>query len=163
MNAPYEANGARGGPMSSGRRLAVGFRWGVVATVIMSVVMIAGTATGLSPMPKPIPVALVARMLGAGLSKPVRMVLGAVAHLGYGGVFGAVLAAVARPATVWKGVGIGVALWFVMQVVWLPYLGWGAFGASVTPRIAVATLVLHLIYGASAGWLIDRSVRSPAR
>lgn len=43
-----------------------------------------------------------------------------------------------------------------MQVVVLPFLGWGLFGASQTPRIAVATLVLHLVYGATYGWLMDR-------
>jgi hypothetical protein len=38
----------------------------------------------------------------------------------------------------------------------VPFLGWGAFGAAITPIIAVATLVLHLVYGATFGWLMDR-------
>jgi hypothetical protein len=31
-------------------------------------------------------------------------------------------------------------------------LGWGLFGGAVTPRIALATLVLHLLHGTILGW-----------
>jgi hypothetical protein len=137
-------------------RFRKGFGWGVVATIAMSVVMIAGVLTGLSPMPKPIPVAIVGTILGGGLPHPALMALGAAAHLLYGGTFGGVLAMVTYPLTVWKGVLLGVILWLLMQVFWLPFLGWGMFGVAVTPIIAGATLVLHVIYGATVGWLIDR-------
>ena len=80
----------------------------------------------------------------------------AAAHLLYGGIFGGVLALVTYPVTVWKGVLLGVMLWLLMQVFWLPFLGWGPFGVAVTPIIAGATLLLHVIYGATMGWLIDR-------
>jgi hypothetical protein len=52
-----------------------------------------------------------------------------------------------------KGLLLGVMLWAVMQVLWLPFLGWGMFGSAVTPKIAGATLVLHLIYGGTVGWV----------
>ena len=42
-----------------------------------------------------------------------------------------------------------------MEVVFLPFLGWGFFGVAITPRIAVATLILHLVYGATLGLLMD--------
>jgi uncharacterized membrane protein YagU involved in acid resistance len=84
------------------------------------------------------------------------MLLAAVAHLSYGGVAGANLAALSRPVTVWKGLGWGVLLWLVMQVAVFPLLGWGLFGVAINPRIAVATLVLHLVYGATLGLLMDR-------
>lgn len=142
-------------------RFWTGFGWGVVATIAMFVIMLLGRARGLSPMPKPIPVALVATVFGAGLPKPALILLGAAAHLRYGGTFAGVLALVARPVTVWKGVGLAVVLWLVVQLVWLPVLGWGAFGVRVTPAIAVATLMLHLIYGVTAGWLIDRRASAP--
>jgi hypothetical protein len=137
-------------------RFRKGFGWGVVATIAMSVVMIAGVLTGLSPMPKPIPVAIVGKILGGGLPQPALMALGAAAHLLYGGTFGGVLAIVTYPTTVGKGLLLGVILWLLMQVFWLPFLGWGMFGVAMTPMIAGATLVLHVIYGATMGWLIDR-------
>ena len=146
------------------KRLITGFGWGVVATIAMSLLMIVGLATGMSPMPKPIPAAIVAQVLGEDTPQALIMILAAVAHLGYGGFWGAVLAATSRPVTVWKGIGMGLFLWLIMQVVVLPFLGWGLFGAAVTPKIAVATLILHLVYGATLGWLLDRhfSVVDPA-
>ena len=137
------------------KRLATGFGWGVVATIAMSIPMMIATMTGMSPAPKPIPLAVVQQVFGTGLPQPLLMILALASHLAYGGFWGAVLAAMSRPVTVWKGVGLGVVLWLIMQVIVLPLLGWGPFGTSVTPRIAVATLVLHLIYGAAYGALMD--------
>lgn len=141
------------------KRLATGFGWGVVATLVMSALMILGVVTGLSPMPSPIPEAIVSKglgILGVGLPRPLIVLLAAVAHLSYGGVAGAILAALTRPVTVWKALGWGVLLWLVMDALVLPLLGWGFFGLAITPRIAVATLVLHLVYGATLGLLMDR-------
>lgn len=145
------------------KRLAVGFGWGLVATLAMSALMVLGVATGLSPMPSPIPEALVSKvvggMLGTDIPRPAVMVLAVVSHFAYGGVAGAVLAALTRPVTVWRGLGWGVLLWLVMDLVVLPLLGWGVFGTAITPRIAVATLFLHLVYGATLGVLMDRGQR----
>ena len=90
----------------------------------MPILMIVATVTGVSPMPEPIPKAVIATLFGSGLPKPVLVVLVIGLHLGYGGLFGAVLARVAQPVTIWKGFGLGVVLWFVMQVAFLPFLGW---------------------------------------
>ena len=135
-------------------RIARGFGWGIVATLAMSVPMVIGFTTGTAPMPKPIPKALVGSVL-SGLPNPVYMVVTIGAHLTYGGVWGAVLAAATRPATTANGLGFGVLLWLLMGVVFLPYLGWGFFGTAVAPAIAVATLVLHLVYGGTLGWTLD--------
>jgi hypothetical protein len=123
----------------------------------MSVIMIVGTVTGRSPMPMPVPAAIVGQILGGGLPQPLIALLAAVGHLTFGGVAGAVLAAIARPVTLLKGLGWGLLLWVLMGVVFLPLVGWGLFGTSITPQIAVATLVLHLIYGTVLGLLLDRS------
>ncbi|GAA3731526.1 hypothetical protein GCM10022402_10290 [Salinactinospora qingdaonensis] len=117
--------------------------------------MLAATATGLSPMPKPIPAALVSHTVGA-LPQPGLVALAAVAHLGYGATAAVLLAALARRVTVWHGLAGGVVLWALMGLAWLPYLGWGLFGTAITPRVAVATLVLHLVYGVVLGLLLDR-------
>ncbi len=137
-------------------RLAVGFGWGLVATLAMSILMILGVTTGIAPMPQPIPQAIVAKVLGQGTPMPLIMVLAVASHFGYGGFWGAVLAALTRPVTIWKGLGLGVFLWLLMQIAVFPFLGWGFFGIAITPRIAVATLILHLVYGATLGLLVDR-------
>lgn len=142
-------------------RFRSGFGWGVVATAVMSAVMLIGLVTGASPMPKPVPAAILGRLGAGGLPMPAMMALAAGAHLAYGGVWGGLLALRVRPVTIRAGLMLGIGLWGLMQLVVLPLLGWGAFGVEVTPAIAAATLVLHLIYGVVLGGLLDRGP-SPA-
>lgn len=136
-------------------RLRAGFGYGVIATIGMSILMLIALVSGMSPMPQPVPKAVVAQLFGSGLPKPVMIVLAIGLHLGYGGLFGAVLVQIATPVTIRKGLALGVGLWALMQVTFLPFLGWGLFGTVITPRIAVATLVLHLVYGGVLGWALD--------
>lgn len=140
----------------SAARLWRGFGWGVAATVAMSIPMMIGMASGVAPMPEPIPKALVTLVVGTALPAPFLMAVSAGSHLAYGGAFGALLARLDPNAGVWAGLGMGLFLWLVMQVVVLPLLGWGLFGTGITPKIAIATLVLHLIYGATLGWGLGR-------
>ncbi|SDP29328.1 hypothetical protein SAMN04487905_10383 [Actinopolyspora xinjiangensis] len=142
-------------------RLAAGAGWGVAATVLMSVVMLVGTATGLAPLPNPVPLALVGRTVGA-LPQPALIGLAVLVHLTYGAVAATVLTGLIRRVSVGFAVGYGLSLWALMGLVWLPYLGWGLFGTAVTPRIAVATLVPHLVYGITLGLALDRH-RAPRR
>ncbi|QBI56186.1 hypothetical protein EKD16_22165 [Streptomonospora litoralis] len=141
------------------RRLAAGAGWGALATAAMSAVMLAATATGLAPMPEPIPAALVSRTLG-DLPQPGTVALAAITHLAYGALAGAVLAGLLRRGTAGRGALYGAVLWALMGLVWLPYAGWGLFGMALTPRIAVATLVLHLVYGITLGLLLDRPTKT---
>ncbi|GAB3560547.1 hypothetical protein J2S53_004234 [Actinopolyspora lacussalsi] len=136
-------------------RLVSGAGWGAVATVLMSVVMLFGMLTGVAPLPSPVPVALVARTVGA-LPQPVLVGLAVLAHLAYGAVAAAVLVGLVRRVSVWIGLGYGVLLWGLLGLVWLPYLSWGLFGIAVTPRIAAATLLPHLVYGLTLGLVLDR-------
>jgi hypothetical protein len=140
----------------NGKRLLLGFWWGLLGTLAMSVPMVVGFTTGVAPMPEPIPLAIAGQVLGDGTPRPLLMAAAAVSHLAYGGAWGAVLAALTEPVTVWKGLALGVALWALMGVVALPLVGWGLFGAAVTPAIAAATLTLHLVYGAVLGWVADQ-------
>lgn len=135
--------------MVGSERVRRGVLAGVVATVAMSVVMIAATVTGLSPMPEPVPKAIASMLWGSGAATGLVLATAVVAHLGYGGFWGGMLAAFGDARSYGEGIALGVGLWILMGLVVLPVLGWGLFGTGITPRIAVATLVLHLIYGAT--------------
>ncbi len=139
------------------KRFWSGFGWGVLATVGMSIPMIIGTATGVAPMPEPIPKAIMTTIFGKQFPTLLIMLLAVGSHLVYGGIWAALLTQVTTRVTIRKGLGLGVFLWLLMQVVVLPFIGWGLFGTTITPKIAVATLVLHLIYGVLVGWLVDRA------
>ncbi|PRW63044.1 hypothetical protein [Actinopolyspora mortivallis] len=147
------ARDTKSGPTA--HRLVTGLGWGAVATVLMSVVMFLGTAVGVAPVPRPVPVALTSQTVGTP-SQQVLLLLAGFAHLSYGAVAAAVLAGSVRRVSVRAGIGHGVLLWALMGLVWLPYLGWGLFGIAVSPRVAVATLVPHLVYGTTVGLGIDR-------
>jgi hypothetical protein len=137
-------------------RFLRGVGWGILATIVMSLPMMIGMRTGFAPMPQPIPLAIAGGLLGSAAPQPVLMLVGVLSHLAYGGAWGGILAISTAPVTIPKGIGLGIFLWLLMQVIVLPLLGWGVFGTAITPEIAAATLVLHLIYGITVGWLVDR-------
>jgi uncharacterized membrane protein YagU involved in acid resistance len=145
------------------RSLLIGFALGLVATLAMSLLMLIGTLTDVSPMPKPIPIVIMTKLIGMQTAKPLRMILGIAAHFIYGGVWAALALTFLRPLTVWKGLGLGLVLWIGMLLVVLPLIGWGAFGSDLTLRIALATLILHATYGISLGlvgqYLDERSAQ----
>ncbi|MFQ5929604.1 MAG: hypothetical protein ACE5MK_07885 [Acidobacteriota bacterium] len=90
-------------------------------------------------------------------------------HLGDGAFWSMVLVFLLREHTnVWNSMGLGVALWLNMMIIYSPVLGWGFFGFGGSgstlapdhplylapgPKYLIATLVLHVIYGAIIGWL----------
>lgn len=133
-----------------------GFLYGLLGTLTMSIIMLIGMASGMSPIPEPIPLAIAKGLLGS-IAKPLLMVFAIITHFGYGAVNGAILGYLFKEkCSIWYGIGWGVFLWLIMELVVLPLLGWGVFGLAITPAIAVATLILHLIYGATLGWGMTR-------
>lgn len=133
------------------RRFGAGFEAGAVGTLAMSVPMMLATLAGKSPMPRPIPNAIVRRVLGEDAPTALVGVATVVAHFGYGGTWGGVLAATSRRVSVKRGIGLGVTLWSVLGAVLMPRLGWGFFGRDVSKKVAPATLFLHVVYGAVVG------------
>lgn len=150
-----EANTVSHLPLLSLRRLAAVFGWGVVATLAMTALMATIVVGGVSPLPKPIPAALVSQSVG-WLPQQALLPLALMAHLAYGGFAAAVLAGLTRRINVKTGLLWGGALWVLTGAAWMPYLGWGPFGLQHTPASAVAALVPHLVYGAVLGWSSDR-------
>ena len=134
-----------------------GALYGLLGTLFMSLIMLIGMGTGISPIPEPIPAAIAKGLLG-DLSKPVIMVFAVITHFGYGAFWGAVLFYwLKERGTIWLGLGWGVMLWLIMEIIVLPLLGWGVFGSAITPKIAIATLILHLIYGGTLGWGLSKT------
>ena len=133
-----------------------GILFGLLGTLIMSLIMLIGMGTGTSPIPEPIPTAIAKGILG-NVSQSLTLVFAIISHFGYGAFWGVLLYQLVKvDGKFWHGLGWGLMLWLIMELLVLPLLGWGVFGSAITPKIAVATLVLHLVYGSTLGWGLTR-------
>jgi len=101
-------------------------------------------------------IAMIAGMMGAGA------LMGWIAHFMIGAIYGLVFTQVAghggMGGTVARGVGLGIAGWLVMMIVLMPMTGGGVFGMAMPSgmMVPVATLMLHVIFGAVLGFSFER-------
>jgi len=129
---------------------------GLVATIVLSVLMVLKAMMGLMPqldLPK-----MIAGMMGS----PDMPLIGWIVHLAIGiVVYGVAIAVLDSklPGTshVGHGIMLGVIGWLIMMVVLMPMAGAGLFGMNMGVMAPMMTLVLHLIFGAVLGWVYGRS------
>lgn len=127
-----------------------GITAGLIATVVLSVLMMLKGMMGV--MPDLDVIAMIAGMMGAGAA------MGWIAHFMIGAIYGLVFSQVAgrgaTGGTVARGVGLGVAGWLMMMIVLMPMTGGGVFGLAMPSgmMVPVATLMLHAIFGAVLGF-----------
>ncbi len=121
---------------------------GLVATVVLSMIMIAKGMMGL--MPELNVIAMLSSMLGA--TPAVGWVIHfAIGVLVWGLAFGATLKVLPGTSVVTKGISFGIAAWILMMLMVMPMAGAGLFGLSMGMTAPVMTLMLHAIYGAVLG------------
>lgn len=145
------------------KRFFIGFGWGILATLAMSLVLALGDATGFTSLePAPIPVAIAMRLTGSPAMSGGVMVLAVATHFGIGAVVAGLYAVVVRRSNWVRGLGLGICLWLILQLAILPGLGWGPFALRVNSALWLTTLVAHLIYGVAVGALVDRQ-QAPRR
>lgn len=124
-----------------------GIAAGFVATLVLSVLMLLKAAVGVAPDLNVI--VMLDRITGTGAFG------GWVIHFFIGTLVWGVLFALLDPILVgaqwFRGMLFATGAWLLMMVFVMPIAGAGYFGAAHGPVAAVATLVLHLIYGAVLG------------
>jgi len=133
---------------------------GALAALVMFLLMFAAIQSGMAPFNVPPSAAFLVKL---GLPA---MPLALIVHFGYGIVWSIILVAVFKHRTsIGRGIGLAMALWLIMMLIYSPIIGWGLFGAADTSNLPaklqlgstvkyiVASLVLHLIYGGIIGWL----------
>ena len=125
---------------------------GFVATLVLSALMLMKSAMGVMPAFNAIKDWVT---ILAGLGLPATPLIGWIAHLILGSVVWGALFAAVEPrlpgGAVASGTVFGVLAWLGMMVVFMPWAGNGLFALGIGPMAAVATLVLHIIYGAVLG------------
>lgn len=136
---------------------------GIVAALVMFIFIFGAIQSGMAPFNIPPSAAMLTKLaMNVG---PLALLV----HFGYGAFWSIVLVYWFQVTTsAAKGIYLALGLWLLMMIVYSPIIGWGFFGfggAGATlppddplylapgPQYLVATLVLHLIYGAIIGWL----------
>lgn len=120
---------------------------GLVATIVLSVLMIMKGKMGL--MPDVNVIAMLASKMGGS------PVMGWVAHfmigvIGYGIAYVVIFSKLPFASVLLRGVVLGMAGWVAMMIAVMPMMNAGFFGLNLASgmMVPVATLILHVIFGA---------------
>jgi hypothetical protein len=149
------------------KRSLRGAVWGLTATVMMTAFMVIGALVFRSSIARPPFPYLFIDHLMTHAGGEATAALTVVAHFGFGALLGVLFAFFSEPMTLAKGAGFATLVWSVMQVIFVPWLGWGdfafmhssAFIQSSAWAFIWYTLVLHMIYGVTLGVLGARDDR----
>jgi len=125
---------------------------GLVATLVLSGLMVLNSATELMPQ-----IHIIRWLTALGtLSVPAawmdHFIVGVIV---WGLLFAVYDGAASRPAPWLKGIIFGVFTWLMMMVTFMPLAGAGFFGAKVDISTHIGLLVLNLIFGAVLGVTYD--------
>ncbi|MDQ5768681.1 DUF6789 family protein [Thiothrix subterranea] len=120
---------------------------GLVATVVLSVLMVMKNMMGM--LPEMDIIKMLAGMMGGAaiIGWAMHFMVGA----GYGAAFSLFHNSLPGGDAIGKGITLGVIGWLVMMVMLMPMMGAGFFGLSFGMMAPVATLMLHVIFGAVLG------------
>jgi hypothetical protein len=117
---------------------------GLVATLVLSALMILNSKFGLLPQINIIGLLAVLGTLSVPSAWMDHFIVGVVV---WGLLYAGFDAVVTRPPVWIKGMIFGVFAWLMMMVAFMPLAGAGFFGANLGIAPAVELLILHLIYG----------------
>ncbi|MCH8168983.1 MAG: hypothetical protein IIC03_13785 [Proteobacteria bacterium] len=128
----------------SAREWGKAFGVGVANGLLLSAVMVTAFKSGVSPLPKPVGLAFAETVLGGPLPLPV----GLAFHLAYVTFWSMAFVAFLRDSlTLRNALALALALWIGILVVFFPIIGWGFLGLAISPKLIVASLVPHVLFG----------------
>jgi hypothetical protein len=134
---------------------------GLAATAAMTLLMAVGLFRNGPAAFRPFPVEIMGRVFPHMNPLPLALVT-TLAHFAYGAAAAAAFSFLARPMSVGRGLAYGLALWLIMQTMFVPafFRGHIEFGLGRgEPWSALYALVLHAVYGGVLGWLGGRDER----
>lgn len=128
---------------------------GAVATLVMSIVMIAGYAFGPRILvPFSLLTTLVARVIGN--TGPAAFAIAIPLHFAYGALWAACAAVESDRMTWRRGVVVGLGIWLIMAIFLLPLAGADVFTLATKATVWIFSLALHVIYGATFGAILEQ-------
>lgn len=136
-------------------RKAIGI--GIAVSVLTAIVMVALLKAGVSPFPKPPSLAFAETLLGRSLPLPV----GLLFHTAYVTFWSVVFVRYFPRKTVLTALALAAVLWVGILVVFFPVVGWGFAGLAISPKLIVASVLPHLLFGLFL-WGLDRYFAAPS-
>lgn len=116
---------------------------GLLVSITTAAVMLVLTFAGLSPFPKPPSLAFAETALRRALPLPV----GLVFHTVYVTFWSVIFVRYFPRRDIWTALGLAAFLWIVILAVFFPIVGWSLAGMAVSPKLIVASLVPHVLFG----------------
>jgi len=133
-------------------KIVKGISAGLVATIVLSLLMIMKAKMGL--MPDLNVIKMLASKMGGALA------MGWMAHvvigLGYGVIYSLFSNNIPTSSPVSKGMILGVVGWLMMMLIIMPMMGAGLFAQNMGMKAPIMTLMLHLIFGAVLGFSFNK-------
>lgn len=131
------------------KKMFNGMLAGLVATVVLSLLMMVKSKMGV--MPELDNIKMLAGTMGGGaaLGWAVHFIIGVV---GYGAAMTILDERLPGGSPTGHGVIIGFLGWLIMMVMVMPMAGVGMFGMAMGLMAPMMTLLLHLIFGTVLGW-----------
>lgn len=132
---------------------------GLIATAVLSAVMVMKTMMGVMPQFNVISdwVGVLA-VVGLSIAPAVAWIL----HFALGAVWGGLFSLLNHKLPggyVVSGIIFGVLAWLGMMVGFMPIAGNGLFALGISPMVTMATFVLHILFGAVLGFSYSKLVR----
>lgn len=133
---------------------------GIAVSALTAAAMVTLLKIGISPFPQPPSLAFAEIVLRRTLPLPV----GLLFHAAYVTIWCVVFVRYFPRRNIWTALMLALALWLMILVVFFPLVGWGLAGLQIGPKLIVASLLPHLLFGLLL-WGLDKYVpgRSPHR
>ena len=112
-----------------------GVMYGLVGTTIMSVFMMLVMMIGFAPLPEPFPFMVIKAMFYPLESFLLLVTITILAHFVYGSFWSAVFVSLFPEGRLGSGIGWGVFLWVVMNIVRLPFIGMSYYSPTLIPKV----------------------------
>ena len=124
---------------------------GIAVSVLTAIVAVTLLKTGVSPFPKPPSLAFAETLLGQRLPIPV----GLLFHTAYVTFWSVVFVRYFPRKTALTALALAAVLWIGVLAVFFPVVGWGFAGLAISPKLIVASILPHLLFGLLL-WGFDR-------
>jgi hypothetical protein len=116
---------------------------GLLTSVILSTVMVAGLKAGISPMPAPVALAFAQAVFHSTVPLPV----GLLFHVAWVTFWSTAYVALFRDElSLSRATGLAACLFALLLIVFYPFIGWGFFGLSIGPRVIAGGFITHALF-----------------